>query len=117
MHELALARAVLDAAVAHADGRQVRGVDVTVGALRQVVPDSLAFHFEILARGTSCEGACLRQRFAPARLRCACGHEWQLTEPSFRCPRCGDGRARVLSGEELLVESIEVEEELCTARR
>jgi hydrogenase nickel incorporation protein HypA/HybF len=117
MHEMALARAILDAAVAHADGRRVTRVEVTVGALRQVVPGSLEFHFEILARGTLCEGASLSQRATPARLHCACGHEWQLTEPSFRCPRCGDGRARVLSGEELLVESIEVEEELCTARR
>jgi hydrogenase nickel incorporation protein HypA/HybF len=117
MHELALARSVLDAAVAHADGRRVTGVDVTVGALRQVVPDSLAFHFEILARGTPCEGAHLRQRVTPAGLRCACGQEWELAEPSFRCPCCGSGRTRVLSGEELLVESIEVEEELCIAPR
>ncbi len=118
MHELALARAVLDAAVRHANGRQVTGVDVTVGSLRQVVPDSLAFHFEILARGTPCEGARLRQRATPAQLRCACGHEWGLVEQlSFRCPLCGDGRPRVLSGEELLVESIVVEEEPCIAQR
>jgi len=117
MHELALARAVLDAAVVHADGRRVRRVDVTVGALRQVVPDSLAFHFEILARGTRCEGALLEQRMTPARLCCSCGHEWELAEPSFRCPRCDGAHTRVLSGEELRVESIEVEEETCTAAR
>jgi hydrogenase nickel incorporation protein HypA/HybF len=117
MHELALARAVLDVAITHADGRPVRSVDVTVGALRQVVPDSLAFHFEILARGTPCEGARLIQRATPARLRCSCGHEWELEQLSFHCPRCRGGRARVVSGEELLVESIEVEEEPCTAPR
>ena len=92
MHELALARGVLDAALAHADGRRVTRVDVTVGALRQVVPDSLAFHFEILARGTPCEGARLAQSVMPARMGCACGEEWELSEPSFRCPRCGEGR-------------------------
>ena len=117
MHELALARGVLSAAVKHADGRRVRAVDVTVGALRQVVGDSLAFHFEILARGTTCEGARLHQRVTPARLRCECGHEWELEQPSFRCPRCGDGRADVITGEELRVESIEVEEEPCIAPR
>lgn len=117
MHEQALARGVLDAAVAHAQGRRVLRVDVAVGALRQVVPGSLAFHFEILARGTLCEGARLQQRVVRARLRCACGHEWELEEPSFRCPRCGGARTSVLGGEELLVESIEVEEETCIARR
>ncbi|HYB22856.1 MAG TPA: hydrogenase maturation nickel metallochaperone HypA [Solirubrobacteraceae bacterium] len=117
MHELALARGILDAALAHADGRRVRRVEVTVGALRQVVGDSLAFHFEILARGTPCEGAQLAQRPQPARLRCACGEEWELTEPSFRCGRCGGARVSVIAGEELRVEAIEVEEEPCTARR
>jgi len=117
MHELALARAIIDAALAHAGEGRVRRVDVTVGALRQVVPDSLAFNFELLARGTPCEGARLAQRVTPARLRCECGHEWELDEPSFRCPRCGSGSARVMGGDELRVESIEVEEDLCTARR
>jgi len=117
MHELALARGVLDAALAHADGRRVTRVDVTVGALRQVVPDSLAFHFEILARGTPCEGARLAQSVMPARMGCACGEEWELSEPSFRCPRCGEAHTRVLSGEQLVVESIEIEEGQCTAAR
>jgi len=117
MHELSLSRAILDAALAHAEGRDVVGVDVTVGALRQVVPGSLSFYFEIVSRGTVCEGAKLRTHVAPARLRCACGHEWELHEPAFRCPRCARAEVTVLSGEELTVDSIEVEEETCTAAR
>jgi hydrogenase nickel incorporation protein HypA/HybF len=117
MHELALARGVLAAALAHADGRRVRRVDVTVGALRQVVPDSLAFNFDVLAQGTPCEGARLEQHLTPARLRCECGEVWELQEPSFRCPRCGSARTSVLGGEELLVQAIEVEEDRCTAPR
>lgn len=111
MHELSLSRAILDAVLAHADGRSVRRVDVTVGALRQAVPRSLEFHFEIVSSGTICEGAELRMHVAPARLRCACGHEWELREPAFRCPRCAGAEVTVLSGEELAVDSIEVEEE------
>ncbi|MGD0452513.1 MAG: hydrogenase maturation nickel metallochaperone HypA [Solirubrobacteraceae bacterium] len=110
MHELSLSRAILDAAVEHAQGRSVVAVDVTVGALRQVVPRSLSFYFEIVSSGTICEGATLRTHVAPARLRCACGHQWELREPSFRCPRCAGADVTVLSGEELAVDSIEVEE-------
>jgi len=117
MHELALARSILDAAVRHCDGHRVSRVDVTVGALRQVVPDSLAFNFEVLARATPCEGASLRQHLRPARLRCACGEEWELAEPSFRCPRCDGGQTTVIDGDQLLVESIEIEEAACTAPR
>jgi hydrogenase nickel incorporation protein HypA/HybF len=117
MHELSLSRSILDAALAHADGRSVVAVDVTVGALRQVVPSSLSFYFEIVSSGTICDGARLRTHLAPARMRCVCGHEWELREPAFRCPRCDGGEVTVLSGEELTVDSIEVEEEPCTAAR
>jgi len=117
MHELSIGRAVLDLATRHAAGRRVVLVDVTIGALRQVVPDSLAFYFQIVSRGTICEGATLRPRLAPARLRCACGQQWELEEPSLRCPRCGGARVSVLDGDQLTVDSIEVEEVQCTAPR
>ncbi|HYM46310.1 MAG TPA: hydrogenase maturation nickel metallochaperone HypA [Solirubrobacteraceae bacterium] len=117
MHEHALARSILDAAIRHSGGHRVAQIDVAVGALRQVVPDSLAFHFEILARETPCAGARLEQHLRPARLRCACGEEWELAEPSFRCPRCDGAQVRVTDGEQLLVESIEIEEAPCIAPR
>ena len=115
MHELALARGILATALAHADGRPVRRIDLVVGALRQVVPDSLAFNFEVIARGTPCEGARLEQHLEPARMRCSCGEAWELRELSFRCPHCGGSETTVLAGGDLLVESIEVEEDSCTA--
>jgi len=117
MHELALARAILATALDHAEGRRVVSVEVSVGALRQVVPSSLAFNFEVLARGSGCEHASLEQRLEPARARCECGAEWDLGELSFLCPRCGGGRTEVICGQELRVESIEIEEEPCTAPR
>ena len=70
-------------------------VYLRVGHLRQVVPDSLEFYFEFVARGTVCEGARLEQEAIPARLRCqACDREWAIEIPAFRCPTCAgsDGR-------------------------
>jgi hydrogenase nickel incorporation protein HypA/HybF len=116
MHELALSRAIVDAALAHAEGRRVVAVNVSLGALRQAVPESLELYFQILSDGTLCEGALLNVRQTPARLRCECGEEWELTEPSFRCPACGGAETTVLSGEELRVDSIEVEEEAGASR-
>ena len=117
MHELALARSILETALERAEGRRVRSVEVSVGALRQVVPGSLAFGFEVLSRGTACEGAALEQHLRPVRLRCACVAEWELEELSFLCPGCGGSETQVIAGEELLIDSIEVEEEPCTVRR
>jgi hydrogenase nickel incorporation protein HypA/HybF len=117
MHELSLSRAILETAESHAQGRRVLALSVTVGALRQVVPDTLAFYFAILARGTVCDGAAFQPRLVAARMRCACGEEWDLAEPRFRCPRCGGAQVELLDGGELRLESIEVEEEPCTAPR
>jgi hydrogenase nickel incorporation protein HypA/HybF len=128
MHELALSRAIVDAVLRHAEGRPVTVVRVRVGALRQVVPETLRFNFEIVTRGTGCEGARLELEAIAARLKCVrCGREWdpaprpateagELVPPAlFRCPRCGAGESDVIAGEELEVESIDVEEERCTA--
>jgi hydrogenase nickel incorporation protein HypA/HybF len=118
LHELSLSSAIVETVERHAQGRRVTTVDVTIGALRQVVPDSLDFYFGIVARGTLCEGARLVQRLVPGRARCErCGHAWELDFPVFRCERCG-GMAAAVSGEELEVESIEGEEGAeCTAAR
>jgi hydrogenase nickel incorporation protein HypA/HybF len=117
MHELSLGRAILDTATRYAEGRRVLVVNVTIGALRQVVAESLVFNFRILSQGTVCEQAQLLTRSVPARLRCACEWEWELQEPSFRCPSCNGAQVSVLDGEQLSVDCIEVEEESCTAPR
>jgi hydrogenase nickel incorporation protein HypA/HybF len=118
VHELSISSAVVDTAIKHAAGRPVTAVTMTVGALRQVVPESLEFYFGIVSRDTLCEGARLEQVFVPARVRCSsCGHERELDElPVFLCPECG-GTCEVSAGNELEVESIEVKdkEDACTA--
>ena len=116
MHEFSVASAVVDTAVRHADGRRVIVVSLRCGRLRQVVPESLQFAFGILTRETLCEGARLDLEVVPARLSCAaCPGEWEIELPVFRCPGCGGADVEVLSGEELEVESIEVEEAGCIA--
>jgi hydrogenase nickel incorporation protein HypA/HybF len=112
VHELSVSAAVVDTAVRHAAGRKVTGVHLRVGTLRQVVPDSLAFYFEIVARETVCEGAVLEQEIVAARLRCDdCETEWAADAPAFRCPGCAGAAVAVVCGDELEVESIDVETE------
>jgi hydrogenase nickel incorporation protein HypA/HybF len=118
MHELSLSNAIVNTVVKHAGGRRVIVVNMRVGALRQVVPDTLAFYFGFVARGTVCEDARLEQELLPARLRCTpCEREWELELASFRCPSCAAADVDVVSGNEFEVESIEVEEVECTAPR
>jgi hydrogenase nickel incorporation protein HypA/HybF len=111
MHELSVSSAIVDTVVRHAEGRRVTSVQVRLGRLRQVVPASLAFYFDLVSRDTVCEGARLDQEVVPATLRCgACGRTWEIDLPFFRCARCGSADVAVETGEELEVASIEVEE-------
>ncbi|MGI8594014.1 MAG: hydrogenase maturation nickel metallochaperone HypA [Solirubrobacteraceae bacterium] len=112
MHELSLAEAVVDVASRHAGGRRVTKVELKVGHLRQVVPSALEFAFELLAQGTSIEGAELAIEVVPAVGRCReCAAESMLPNFPLCCAECGGFEVDVLAGEELLVDSLELEEE------
>ena len=118
MHEMSIAGAVVATVEKHAEGRPTSSVTLRVGRLRQVVPESLEFYFEFVARGTVCEGATLVLEVIPGQLTCsACGHEWELDEPAFWCPACASSDVRITAGNELELDSIEVEEEACIAPR
>ena len=111
MHELSIAAAVVDIAERHAAGRRVVGIDVQVGRLRQVVPDSLALAFQLITHETALDGAELRIKEVPVRARCErCGAESELDQFPFACALCTSFDVELLAGEELLVESLELEE-------
>lgn len=116
MHELSLSGAIVNTVVKHAGERRVSVVTMRIGRLRQVVPDTLEFYFDFVARGTVCEGARLELELIPARLACGpCEREWTVEFPDFRCPTCLEGGVEVITGNEFEVESIDVEEVACIA--
>jgi hydrogenase nickel incorporation protein HypA/HybF len=106
MHELAIAEAVMAVAANHARGRRIARVEVSIGHLRQVVPSALEFAFELVAPGVE-----LEVHAVPAAGRCrACGRESRLDGFPLVCPPCGSGDIEIVAGEELRVESLDVEE-------
>jgi Zn finger protein HypA/HybF involved in hydrogenase expression len=68
MHELSLSGAVLNTVVKHAGERRVSLISVRVGRLRQVVPDTLEFYFEFVARGTEARAGDRRGESALPRM-------------------------------------------------
>jgi hydrogenase nickel incorporation protein HypA/HybF len=122
MHELSLSSAIVATALRHAGGARVVAVRVRVGALRQAVPEALEFAFELVARETACAGARLEQERVPAVLACGeCGEAHEVREPPLLCRSCGSADVEVVTGNELEIESIEVEvdeveDAACTGR-
>ena len=117
MHELAIAESVVRIAERHADGRRVTKVYLKAGHLRQVVHSALAFSFELAAQETSVEGAELVLEEVPATGMCrACGSESRLESFPLQCKACGSFDLEIVAGEELYVESLEMEDQTETQR-
>lgn len=98
-------------AARQADGRRVTKVRVQVGHLRQVVPSALEFSFGLVAAGTPLEGAELEMEEVPVSARCGgCGGRSEIPGFPLQCRACGSSELEILAGEELLVESLDLEE-------
>ena len=116
MHEMGVAMQIIEIAQASipADmgGARVARVNLKVGKLSAIVPDSLRFCFEVVARDTPLAGAELHIEEIPVQACCnACRHEWAIDQPAFVCPACDSGEITLLSGRELDIESLELAEE------
>ena len=90
MHELSLCQAIAESVTRHADGRPVSRVAVRIGHLRQVVPDSLVFSWEMLTSGTALDGSELDVEYVPVTVECNhCHAITALDEPIMLCRACG----------------------------
>ena len=118
MHELSLASGIVAIAAEHAAGRRVTRVELKVGHLRQVVPSALEFAFQLVAEGTPAEGAELVLEHVPPRVACPrCRAEGDVDRFPLACPECGSLDVDLVAGDELTVESLELEDEPVTAER
>ncbi|MEV5510772.1 hydrogenase maturation nickel metallochaperone HypA [Streptomyces orinoci] len=115
MHELSIATVIVERAeeLARRHGAErVDAVRVRVGELAGVVPDALLFSFEVARQGTALDEARLLIEEVPGRARCEpCGTDFAVGVPPFLwCPRCERPCERLLSGRELEITAIELEE-------
>jgi hydrogenase nickel incorporation protein HypA/HybF len=113
MHELSIARDLIDLAVeeaARAGASRVVRVKLRLGALAGVIPPALRTAFDAARVGTSAAGAALDIEHVPATIRCErCNSEHQLDSPhDRRCPACRTPAAVLTAGRELELAELEV---------
>ncbi len=113
MHELSIASNLIDIIKQATDGKDVSRVTllrIVIGEMSTVVPDCLAFAFEVVSKGTIAESARIDFEKKPLIGQCGdCGHEFHIEEYLFRCPECESPKIEILSGKEFMLESIECE--------
>jgi len=115
LHEMGIAMQIVEIATASIpadmDNVRVERVNLKVGKLAAVVPDSLRFCFDIVAKDTLLKGAKLVIKEIDVVARCNdCQTKWTITEPAFSCKKCNSGSIEILSGRELDIDSIEIAE-------
>ncbi len=109
MHELSLCEAIADTVRRRADGRPVLHASVRIGYLRQAVPASMSFCWDVLTGGTDLGDCELDIEHVPAVVLCsACGERTSLDLPVLACALCGTSDVMLESGEELMLVSIEL---------
>jgi hydrogenase nickel incorporation protein HypA/HybF len=110
VHELSLCQAIAGVVKPYAEGRHVDIVRVRIGALRQVVPESLSFCWTLVRDYEDMSDAELECEFVTAEVRCrSCGRDSTITSQwSLLCPHCASADVEVLRGDEFLVTSLDV---------
>jgi hydrogenase nickel incorporation protein HypA/HybF len=113
MHEMAVTQSILKICLDHAEkagAARITAINIKLGQLSSLVDDSISFYWELIAKDTIAEKAELRFTRVPARVACLdCAHEFALPKDDYACPKCRSERFRVTAGDEMTVESIEVE--------
>lgn len=116
MHEMGIAAQIVEISVSSIpdsyENVRVESIHLKIGKLTAIVPDSLRFCFEIVAKDTPLSGAILNIEEIPIVARClSCDYQWTINEPVFVCGKCQSGNIDVVSGRELDIVSIEIEQE------
>lgn len=115
MHELSICQALLEqveriARAQHA--RRVLSVTVRVGPLAGVEPQLLASAYPLAVTGSLASGSELIVQRVPLRVRCLeCGAESDASATRLFCGVCGLERVEMVSGDELLLASLDLEKQ------
>ncbi|MEJ5211584.1 MAG: hydrogenase maturation nickel metallochaperone HypA [Burkholderiales bacterium] len=112
MHELSVCQALIGQVEAVARGRgacRVKSVRVRLGPLSGVEAPLLQQAYPLASAGTLAEASQLVIEPAPVRVKCeTCGAESEAKPNRLLCKRCGDYHTRLLSGDEMMLMSVEL---------
>ena len=113
MHELSICQALMQQVenIAHErEAECVTEIVIGVGPLSGVEAQLLKNAFHIASAGTVAEAAKLIINDLPLRVKCGqCGGESDVAPNKLLCKICGDWHTTLVSGDELMLMSVELE--------
>lgn len=114
MHEMAVVDSlfkIINAKVKEHQIQKILKVKLKVGEMTAVEHMTLTACFEAYAQNTVVEGAELVIERIPLQGKCQeCTNVFLVCNYNFQCPQCESRSVDIVSGRELYIESLEVEE-------
>lgn len=115
MHELSICQSIIEQVkniAADNNALAVTKIIIQIGPLSGVEAPLLQHAFPIASAGTIAQNAQLETQLLPIRIRCnLCGNENEAVINKLLCSVCGSWQTSLLSGDEMLLSSIELERE------
>jgi hydrogenase nickel incorporation protein HypA/HybF len=94
-----------------AKGKEVTRLVVKVGKMSGIEPHFLKESFDFFKENTVCHNAEMELIEVNVKIKCyECGKESEITGFDFHCPLCGSEKTKIINGEEMHIEYIEVKE-------
>jgi hydrogenase nickel incorporation protein HypA/HybF len=110
MHEFSITQKLLDVALTEAKSRRIVNVNLLIGPFSEEREESIQFYWRDLAKDTAGAGAELHFQHVEVDLKCfGCGGALGRDDQGSICRYCQNTLLHVLSGEDVKLESIEVE--------
>jgi len=112
MHEFAVCQDMLrqiETIAAEEQAAAVEVITVRIGPLSGIEPQLLSQAFPLAAAGTVAANAELIIEALPIKVKCQlCGAETEAKANRLICGQCGDYHTQLLSGDEMLLASLEL---------
>jgi Zn finger protein HypA/HybF involved in hydrogenase expression len=93
---------------ARESSKHIKSLQLAIGELSELDRETIRKDWAELSRGSPAERARLQFRSVKAEVQCmACFMKYHPSDGKIHCPYCGSYGAKILSGEEFYLESIE----------
>ncbi len=113
MHEFALAQDIVETITLKVteDLEKVSNINIDVGAFSGIVAESLDFGLKVILAEKQNPDVNVNITRIPSIARCVCGNEYRLNEIFESCPQCQSFNRELISGMDIVINSVEVSEE------
>ena len=115
MRELNHIQSILNKVIQRAgenNSKRITSLHLAIGEIFELDQNIIQGHWNNLSKGTQAEHAQLHFRLIPAEVQCmSCFKKYHPVNKTIHCANCESYGAKILSGEEFYLESIETDHE------